>query len=103
QHLVDEGNRVGERELQPAAAAAAEEAAAASAAKAAVATEAAASAATGRRTTFRGGTTLRRRSGGRTALLPARTAASGKPELLPELVEHRGRWTFRLQRLGEIE
>src|SRR5438128_620787 len=53
QHLVNEGHRVGERELQPAAAAAAEEAAAASAEAAAPA----ASAATGRRTTLRGRTT----------------------------------------------
>src|SRR5437868_4127566 len=56
QHLVNEGHRVGERELQPAAAAAAEEAAASAEAAAP-----AAPAATGRRTTFRRRTTLRRR------------------------------------------
>src|SRR5437764_7245856 len=95
-HLVDEGNRVGERELQPAAASAAEETAASAEAAAFAAGSAGAWAGTFR---WRPG----RRRGLRRPGPAGCPAAGAKAELLADLLnDGRGR-TVRLQRFGEGE
>src|SRR5205085_2049183 len=104
--VVDEGYRVGQRELQPPATAPtagpAEEAAAAAPTTAAEATEAAAAASLGRRGR-RGGCAFRRRGRRDCALRTHRPVAPAEAKLRPELVDHGLRRPPRLERLGKIE
>src|SRR5437867_535904 len=96
-HLVDEGDGVGQRELQPPAASAAEQAAPAPSAKTAAPAEATGPAA------FRGrSAAFGRRTRGRSALGALRPTLP-KAELLTNLIERRLRGPARLQRLREIE
>src|SRR6185437_3733102 len=102
-HLVDEGDRVGQRQLHPAAAAVAagtaEESAASAAAPATTkAAPAAALTATAGRRTSRA---LRRASAWSRSL--SRSTPGSEAELLPQLVDDRLRGLTRFQRLGEIK
>ena len=106
-NLVDEGDRVGQRELNAAAigaaARAAEEPAAAAAASTPAKSAAAASALRRRACNSRGRPGWRTGGTRRSALRAALATAAGETELRPQLVDHRLRRTPRLERVGEIE